>query len=253
MEKEHYYNETVTKFYDVVYDNMKSLKPGLGFYLDEIKNTKGSVLEAGVGTGRIFLPALNSGADIYGIDYSENMLNILKNKLPEKQQTRLFNGDIRNFRIGKKFNLIISPFRVFQHLVTIDDQLKALNCMYEHLEPGGRLIFDVFNPDLSRMVNPVSDFLEFDGDYEPGKNLKRYSTVDYKYSEQVLNLSFRFEWEENGSVHKDSFSTPLRYYFRYELENLIARTPFKLENIYGGFDKQEFNDKSNEQIVVCIK
>lgn len=253
MENEYYYNKTVTRFYDVVYDSMKSLKPGLGFYLDEIKNTKGSVLEAGVGTGRIFLPALNSGADVYGIDYSENMLNVLKHKLSAEHHQRLFNSDIRNFSIGKKFNLIISPFRVFQHLVTIDEQLKALNCFYNHLESGGRLIFDVFNPDFKRMVNPVSDFLEFDGDYEPGKNLKRYSTVNYNYSEQILDLTFRFEWDENGSVLKDSFSTPLRYYFRYELENLIGRTKFKLEKIYGSFDKEELNDKSPEQIVVCRK
>lgn len=253
MEKEYYYNETVTRFYDVVYDSMKHLEKGRDFYLNEIQQAGGAVLEAGVGTGRIFIPALNRGADIYGIDYSENMLNVLKNKLPEKQQTRLFSGDIRNFSLDKKFSLIISPFRVFQHLLTIEDQLNTLNCIYEHLEPGGRLIFDVFNPDFKRMINPITDFLEFDGDYEPGKNLKRYSTVNYKYSEQVLELTFGFEWDENGSVHKDSFSTPLRYYFRYELENLIGRTPFKLENIYGGFDKQDFNDKSSEQIVVCRK
>lgn len=253
MENEYYYNKTVTRFYDVVYDSMKYLEKGRDFYLNEIKNSGGAALEAGVGTGRIFIPALNGGADVYGIDYSENMLNALKNKLSREEHIRLFNGDIRNFSLNKKFNLIISPFRVFQHLLTIDDQLKALNGIYEHLEPGGRLMFDVFNPDFKRMINPITDFLEFDGEYEPGKNMKRFSTVTYNFAEQILNLTFKFEWDENGSVHKDSFSTPLRYYFRYELENLIGRTPFKLENIYGGFDKQDYNDKSSEQIVVCRK
>jgi len=89
MENEYYYNETVTRFYDAVYDNFPNLLSGADFYLDEIKKTEGKVLEAGVGTGRIFIPAFNSGADIYGIDYSENMLVRLKEKLPKKEHHRV--------------------------------------------------------------------------------------------------------------------------------------------------------------------
>lgn len=250
---EYYYNETVTRFYDVVYDSFPILKVGLDFYLDEIKNAGGSVLEAGVGTGRIFLPALAARADIYGIDYSPQMLARLRTKLDTSEHHRLYEGDIRNFSIDKKFKLIISPFRVFQHLLTVEDQLAALNSMYEHLEEGGRLIFDVFNPDLKRFVNPVTDHLEFDGEYEPGKNLKRYSTVSYDYIRQQMQLTFKFMWDENGKENTDSFSTPLRYYFRYELENLIARTPFKLEQMYGNFKRDELNEKSNEFILICRK
>lgn len=251
--QEYYYNETVTRFYDTVYDTFPFLKVGEQFYLDEIQNAGGSVLEAGVGTGRIFLPALAARADVYGIDYSPQMLERLKEKLDEKEHSRLFNGDIRNFKLDKKFKLIISPFRVFQHLLTVDDQLKALNCLYDHLEEGGRLIFDVFNPDMKRLINPVTDYLEFDGDYQPGKNLKRYSTIKYDHIHQQMQLTFKFVWDENNKVNTDSFSTPLRYYFRYELENLIARTQFKLEKIYGNFKCDELNEKSNEFILICRK
>lgn len=256
MSDEYYYNETVTRFYDVVYDSFPVLKVGEKFYIDEINNvtnTGGSVLEAGVGTGRIFLPALAARADVYGIDYSYQMLARLRTKLDASEHHRLYEGDIRNFSIDKKFSLIISPFRVFQHLLTVEDQLLALNCLYEHLEDGGRLIFDVFNPNLNRMVNPISDFLEFDGEYEPGNNLKRYSTVSYNYIKQLMELTFKFVWNENGKENTDSFTTPLRYYFRYELENLIARTHFKLEKVYGNFDRDELNEKSNEFILICRK
>jgi len=89
MENEYYYNETVTRFYDAVYDNFPNLLSDADFYLAEIKKTKGKVLEAGVGTGRVFIPAFNNGADIYGIDYSENMLLRLKEKLPKKEHHRV--------------------------------------------------------------------------------------------------------------------------------------------------------------------
>jgi SAM-dependent methyltransferase len=253
MSDEYYYNDVVTRFYDPVYDAMKHLKSENDFYLDEIKNTDGSVLEAGAGTGRIFVPALENGVDIYGIDYSDNMLARLKEKISTDDHSRVSQNDIRDFKLDKKFQLIISPFRVFQHLLTVEDQLKTLNCMYDHLEEGGRLIFDVFNPDFKRMIYPLENSLEFDGEYEPGQSLKRYATVKYDYIQQQMNLTFIFVWLESGVIKTDTFSTPLRYYFRYELENLIGRTKFKLEKMYGDFNKGELNEKSNDFIVVCRK
>ncbi|HEY3250303.1 MAG TPA: class I SAM-dependent methyltransferase, partial [Ignavibacteria bacterium] len=219
----------------------------------EIKNTKGPVLEAGVGTGRIFVPALKGSADIYGIDYSEQMLCRLKEKINEKEHHRISKQDIRSFKLDKKFDLVISPFRVFQHFLSIEDQLNALNCIYEHLNPGGRLIFDVFNPDLKRITQDADNVLEFDGEYEPGKKLKRFSSVRYDNINQILGITFKFVWDENGEEKEDEFYTLLRYYFLYELENLIGRTKFRLDNIYGGFDRSKLNNDSKEFIVVCRK
>jgi SAM-dependent methyltransferase len=253
MENEYYYNETVTRFYDAVYDNFPFLKTAADFYLGEIQKSRGKVLEAGVGTGRIFLPALAAGADVYGIDYSENMLARLKEKLPAKDHFRVWNADIRRFDSGMSYSLVISPFRVFQHMLTVEDQLNALNSIYNVLEDGGTLIFDVFNPNLNRLVKPVTDILEFDGEYEPGKRLQRYSSVSYDYIHQQMELKFTFRWDEDGEEKTDTFTTPLRYFFRYELENLIGRTKFRLEKVYGSFTREELNNNSSEQILILRK
>jgi SAM-dependent methyltransferase len=252
MNKEYKYSEVITRFYDVVYDRILS-KDGMNFYLGEISNTKGPVLEAGVGTGRIFVPALDNGADIYGIDQSELMLSGLRAKINEKEHHRVCLNDIRDFSLGKKFDLVISPFRVFQHLLSSDDQLRALNCIYEHLNESGRLIFDVFNPDLNRINKDADDVPEFDGEYEPGKRLQRHTSIRYDHIKQILNLTFKFTWDENGKKKQEEFFTPLRYYFRYEIENLIGRTKFRLEKIYGDFKKSELTNQSKEFIVVCKK
>ena len=45
----------------------------------------------------------------------------------------------------------------------------------------------------------------------------------------------------------------MRYYFRFEVENLIARTKFKLIKIYGDFKRSELSNKSNEFVVICEK
>src|SRR5205809_5147489 len=120
---------------DNVYDDRAGLERGgkerAEFCHDEIAKAKGQGLEAGVGTGKIFIPALKSGADIYGIDHSELMFEKVRAKLNEEESRRISLQDIRNFKLDKKFSLIISPFRVFQHLVTIEDQFNALQKIYE--------------------------------------------------------------------------------------------------------------------------
>lgn len=244
------YNEVVVRFYDVVYDTILD-KSGLNFYLEEIANAGGAVLEVGAGTGRILVPALNNGADIYGIEQSEFMLNRLKEKIPEKDFLRVSLQDVRDFSMDKKFNLIIAPFRVFGHLFAPDDQLKALNNIYEHLEEGGKFIFDLFVPDFKILTSERKNILEFYGEYEPGKKLKRFVTVEDDYINQLINCTFKFVWDEGGIEHSSESFMPLRYYFRYELENLIGRTKFKLEKIYGNFSKGELNNESRDFVIAC--
>ncbi|MBZ0202551.1 MAG: class I SAM-dependent methyltransferase [Ignavibacteria bacterium] len=253
MECKYKYNEATVRFYDVVYEDFGHLKKGLEFYSQEIGKASGAVLEVGAGTGRILIPALRQGADIYGIDQSELMIEKLKGKLDPAEHKRISLQDARSFKLEKKFKLIISPFRVFQHLLTTEDQLLALCRIYDHLDAGGYFIFDLFRPGLIRLVNEVKDSLEFEGEYEKGKKLKRYYSVKPDYLNQVQNVEFRFVWDEDGEEKTSTYAFPMRYYFRFEVEHLIARSGFKLEHIYGDFEKHELNSKSNEFVIVCRK
>lgn len=245
------YNKSISRFYDAVYEKILN-NAGLNFYLDEISNAKGSVLEIGAGTGRIFVPALENGADIYGIDQSESMLEKLKEKISERDFNRVSLQDVREFSLNKKFKLIYAPFRIFSHLISVDDQLKALNKIYEHLDEGGKFIFDVFVPNLKRIAED-EEALDFEGEYEPGKSVKRFVSVKRNPVNQISDITFKFVWDENGKEQSEECSFPMRYYFRYELENLIGRTKLMLDNIYGGFDKSELSNDSKDFVVECIK
>ena len=44
---------------------------------------------------------------------------------------------------------------------------------------------------------------------------------------------------------------PMRWYMRWELEHLLARSGFVLHEVYGGFDRRPFDDESSEMIVVA--
>jgi SAM-dependent methyltransferase len=221
--------------------------------MEKILDAGGPVLEVGVGTGRFFIEALNRGADIDGIDISVEMVKILMQKLPANQHHRVLVQDLCRLWMQRKYSLIIAPFRVFMHLVSVEDQIAALNHIYDHLLPGGMFIFDLFVPNLKLLLEGLDNVNDFSGEYEPGKKIKRYATMHADLINQISHVTFRFVWDEDGKEHSKEWKTDLRLFFRYEIEHLISRSRLSLENIFGSFDETELNSESREFIVVCSR
>lgn len=61
-------------------------------------------------------------------------------------------GDMRDFDLGRQFALVTMPFRAFQHLLTVEDQIACLTCIRHHISAVGRFIVDLFNPSLEMLV-----------------------------------------------------------------------------------------------------
>jgi SAM-dependent methyltransferase len=246
------YPDFFARFYDLIYHQVRDGVDNK-FYLDKIKKAEGKILEIGVGTGRLFVQALQNGADVYGIDISPSMIDIVTAKLNKTQQKRIGQKNIVDFKFNKKFNLILAPFRVFMHLLEKDDQIKALNNVYDHLTPGGEFVFDVFIPDLNLLINGMNNLTDFDGEYEPGLRVKRTVTSKPDLLNQILNITFRLEWNEKKVKFQREWKTSLRYFFRYELEYLIERSQFPKYKILGDFEGNELNRDSKEFILICKK
>ncbi len=246
------YPEFFARFYDTIYHHARD-GVDISFYLDRIRETKGRVLETGVGTGRLFTEALQNGADIYGIDISPSMIGICKKKLSTREQERISLQNIIDFRSDRKFSLIIAPFRVFMHLTDKADQIKALNNVYHHLIHGGKFIFDLFIPDLAQLLNGINNMVDFEDEYEPGLTVKRTVSTKPDLINQLINITFTLEWNEPGSFRKEEWNTCLRYFFRFELEHLIERSEFKNYRIEGDFHGNKPDNASKEYVITCLK
>lgn len=99
-----------------------------------------------MGKGRLFKTDLVEGADIYGIETSRAMLAELFDKIDKKEHHRVSRQSIIDFHFDFRFNLVIAPFCVMSHILKKENQLKALNNIYRHFNPGGTFIFDAFVP-----------------------------------------------------------------------------------------------------------
>lgn len=246
------YPDFIARFYDVLYDRIRS-SIDHEYYLQKAKEAGGPVLEVGAGTGRLFVDALRAGVDICGVDISPSMLAQLRRKVPVEHQGRIIQADIRHLKLGRKFDLIIAPFRVMSHLESTTDQVTALRAVREHLADEGRFIFDVFVPDPVLCYQGLKPTVDFDGEWSPGRRLVRTVTVVPQPDRQVNLATMHLAWDEDGDTHEAEWTFAARYFFRYELEHLVARAGLTLASIFGNFNEEPLNEQSKDFIVVCTR
>jgi SAM-dependent methyltransferase len=246
------YPANFARFYDTMYHQLRDATDN-EYFQNEIQRSGGKILEIGVGTGRLFIDALNRGADIYGLDLSESMLEMLYKKLKSDQHYRISHQNILDFSYDFKFDLIVAPFRVIMHLLDIEEQIQAIDNVYNHLNSNGRFIFDVFVPDLNQLIKGVNNQMDFEGEYEPDKKIRRFVSTTPDLINQTITVNFHLEWEENNELKHDEWVLPLRFFFRYELEHLLQRSKFEEYKIYGDYKGSELNKDSKEFIIVFQK
>lgn len=246
------YPSAFARFYDLIYAKLRS-DVDTGFFLNKMKEAGGPILEVGVGTGRFFREALKEGIDVYGIDISPAMLDILKTRIEKKDYHRVSQQDIRNFTTGLPFSLVIAPFRVFMHLIETADQLTALNHIYDHLVDGGTFIFDLYIPNPGLLASGMNEVMDFEGEFEPGNIVQRFVTSHSDIVTQVNHLSMRFDWNEGENTFSETWNSELRFFFRYELEYLLTQSKFTSYSIFGDYKGNPLSCESRDFVVVCRK
>lgn len=236
----------------------------VGYFVELARRARGPVLEVACGTGRVLLPCARAGVAMVGLDLSEGMLARCREKLarePAEVQARveLRQADMRDFELDRTFDLITVPFRGFQHLLTVEDQRRALGNIRRHLGDGGRFVLDLFNPSMpflgderwlkTPMVEPAFDLP--DG----RRAVRSYRIVKRDYFNQLQDVEFTFEVTgPDGVVVRQSDVYPTRYLFRFEAEHLLVREGFAIEALYGGYDRSPYGTTyPGELVFVCRK
>ena len=230
------------------------------FYVEEARRELGPVLEAGCGTGRITVPMAEAGVRAVGLDRSPHMLAVAEAKRrarPADVRARctFVRADLRRFAFRRPFAQVFLPFRVFQALLTVEDQLAALSAIRAALRPGGRLVFNVFDPrvDLLADVNPPGGVRESGRGYEDaGPRVRERFVARYHLVEQLLDLTFLYERETPANGAERVFEPlRLRWFHRFEIEHLLARAGYEVEALYGDWDRGPFVEDGQEMTWVA--
>jgi len=240
-----------------IYDKVYAWKSDdIQFYVDQARISGGPILELGCGTGRITIPIAMSGLEIIGLDSSGKMLETAKTKISKtpgiEKNIELIDGDMTTFSIDRQFSLIIIPFNGFLSLLTIADQRRCLENIKAHLIPDGRLIFDVFVPDLDTLTdNTRTAVHSWDTlDIGTGNKLVIWDQSRFDNYNQIMNVRMIIEeLGQNGFLlNKIYRDFQLRYSHRFELQYLMELTGYNMLELYGNFSNQPIDSESTEMV-----
>lgn len=114
------------------------------------RSEKTSWLDVACGTGR-HLEFLRQKYSVMGVDGSREMLQIARRRLPG---IRLVLGDMRSFRVHRRFDVVSCLFSAIGHLPS-DRDVRATFANFErHLNPGGIAIVEPWiEPSAFRPVD----------------------------------------------------------------------------------------------------
>ncbi len=245
------YGTVTSRFYDAAYEAMSDQRGDQGFYASLARDAGGPVLELGCGTGRVLLEIAELGIPCSGLDASRAMLDALRAKSPPPT-LRLVEAEMQDFDLGEdRFSLIFAGFRVFQHMYSVEDQLRCLACVRKHLAPGGHFAFDLFRPriDWQQTHRPEREQLRFEID---GDLVVRHEEVNIDHEAQTIHVRMRYEVHRDGVVVENPVAEfDMRWFHRFELEHLLARAGFEIVELYGDFDRRPSAGDAPQFIVVA--
>ena len=238
-------------------------RPDAAFFVEAAKESGGPVLEVGCGTGRVLIPTARAGIEIVGLDLSPHMLEVCRGRLKAepkevRSRVRLVQGDMRAFELSQTFKLVTLPFRPFQHLTTVEDQLACLGCIRRCLAEGGRLILDIFNPSLESLVRQnfgeeISEEPEFS--MPDGRRvIRRHKIVSRDNYNQINYVELiYYVTHPDGRKERLVQAFPMRYLFKFEAEHLLVRAGFEVEQLYADYDKSPYGSKYPGELIFVAK
>ena len=215
----------------------RSVVEDVAFYVELAKRAGGPVLELGVGTGRIAIPTAVAGIPVVGVDTSPGMLEVAREAaelagVADRVELRV--GDLRKPGVRGTFPLVTSPFRAMLHMETDADRREALRAARKLVAPGGRFVFDVFEPSREDIEETPDRWLE----REPGI----FELAQWHAPSRTLILRLRTEDTET--------EMSLAWLPVDEWRALIEAAGFDVEGHYGWFDKQPYAG-GEDSIWVC--
>jgi SAM-dependent methyltransferase len=238
------------KLYDLMF---RGGGPAVDFYRADAGRQGGRVLALGCGTGDKLIPIASDGRPCVGLDLSSDMLAEARRKANERNvAVEWIQGDMRAFDLGRTFDFVFITANALLHLHDSEDLVSCLRSVRRHLAPGGRFVFDVFNPSVRLLadadgVRRTRASLSF---VDPARGDVSVDVAEtYDAAAQVT----RGTWYLSTDSEPDFVVAPLeiRSIFPQELPLLISLGGLRLVERFGDWSGQPFAMDSPLQLCIC--
>lgn len=199
----------------------------------------GAALEFAIGTGRVAVPLAERGVPVTGIELSEPMVEQLRTKADEATIPVII-GDMATTVAPGTYSLVYLVYNTISNLLTQAEQVECFRNAARHLTPGGRLVIELWVPELRKLPpGQTATVWQTDSDYI---GLDTYDTL----RQHVVSYHFRFGETEQARLER----SPHRYIWPAELDLMAQLAGFELESRHGDWSDGEFTAESRSHVSV---
>jgi len=252
--QDHYYS-LVAEYWDLLRGDTSqwSSRP---YFLKLIQIYGEPALDVACGTGRLLLDYKQEGVNIDGVDISDEMIALARQKGQEAGLTvNLYVQPMQELDLPRKYRTIMVPSSSFLHLVQLEDARKALRRFYDHLQRGGLLA-------MSMRIMEASE-IEIDWELEAeatrpsdGALVRRWFRCRYEPEKRLQHTEDRYEVLKDGQViESESYlaSPFLTWYSLDEALALMEEAGFVDARAHSDFKFEEATEKDSSFIVLGNK
>jgi len=228
-----------------------------------LEQNSGLALDVGCGTGRLLLRYLKLGLVVEGIDTSADMLAICRQKA-ERQGLRvvLYQQAMQNLDLPRRYKTIYIPCGTFMLITHLEEAWETLKRFYNHLEPGGILIFNIFWPfdeGQPLSVKPLGEFGDW-GDLwshelPDGSIIAQHLKIQkIDRVEQLLIARRRYQWIIDGRIEQEeTFDSNERWYYKHEMALMLEKVGFRDVQVKDGWTDEDFAERHSSMVFIARK
>jgi SAM-dependent methyltransferase len=212
-----------SQYYDLLYGDKDYQKEA--DYIEKLvlnyhSGVEKILLDLGSGTGKHGQLMAKKKFVVTGIEKSPEMVSI-SNETPVKN-FRSFVGDIRNFQLSSKFNIITALFHVISYINTNSDLDKVFGNVYSHLESEGIFIFDVWYSNAVYSLKPETRIKRVkSSSYE----LTRIGEPELRHKNNIVDVRYQIFIKDLNSNKSQDFSElhSMRHYSIPEIKYVASK------------------------------
>lgn len=207
---------------DVEYD--KTVEYIEEIFKKHLKNKPKLMLELACGTGNITKILSDKGYDMIGVDLSEEMLNVAREKCNEN--VLLLNQDMTEFELYGTVDAILCLLDSVNYVTEPDKLQKMFDLAENYLEYGGILIFDINSEFKLKNVIGENVFIR--------ETEHIYSVWENEQNPPCVNFCLNFFVEgKDGKYERFYEEHTERIYTIDDIVNMLKKSGFENIKVYG--------------------
>ncbi|MDB5056199.1 MAG: methyltransferase type 12 [Bacilli bacterium] len=209
-----------------------------------------TLVDLGCGTGNLAIPLAQSGIQVTGIDLSEDMLAMARDKSEGLTGVSIIwvQQDIREWELHEQVDAVVSFCDCLNYILLEEEIIQAFRQTYQGLRPGGIFIFDVHTPFLLVSYVESQPFLMNEDD------IAYIWTCELAEETCEIVHDLTLFVRENDRMFRRIEETHVQRAYKLDwLKRQLTQVGFEQAECFGDFQWEPVNAKTERAFFVCRK